>query len=435
MTDPSAAALIAARPQFSTHALDGLLLVGVPLLGVAADFGTPCYVYGAGTVRARCRRLRAAMPGVDLHYAVKALDHLAILTLIAAEGFGADVVSGGELLRALRAGFAPERIVFSGVGKTQAELRLALDHGVGQINVESAEEFGEIADIANAAGQVARVAFRVNPDVDAGTHDKISTGRAGDKFGIAPAHIPALYAEAAARRSVEPCGLAVHIGSQIFAMAPFEAAYARLALLVRELRGAGMPVPAVDCGGGLGVGYRGEPEAMPEAWAAVMRHSLGPLDVRLSAEPGRWLVAGAGVLLASVIRTKRAGMARPIVVLDAAMNDLARPAMYGAWHGIVPAGPADLVRAPEPADIVGPVCESSDVFARGRMLPPLAPGAILAILDAGAYGAVMSSTYNARPSAAQVLVDGGTATLITPRGRPEALFEEECVPRRQETIR
>jgi diaminopimelate decarboxylase len=435
MTDPSAAALIAARPQFSAHAFDGLLLEGVPLLGIASDFGTPAYVYGAGTLRARCRRLHAAMPGVSLHYAVKALDHLAILALIAAEGLGADVVSGGELLRALRAGFAPGRIVFSGVGKTAAELRLALDHGIGQINVESAEEFFELADMAAVAGKVARVAFRVNPDVDAGTHDKISTGRAEDKFGIAASQIPALYAEAAGRRGIEPRGLAVHIGSQIFTMAPFEAAYARLAALVRDLREAGLPVPAVDCGGGLGVGYRGEPEPLPEAWAAVMRRTLGPLDVQLAAEPGRWLVAGAGILLARVIRTKRAGMARPVVVLDAAMNDLARPAMYDAWHGIVPVGPADLVRAPEPADIVGPVCESSDIFARDRLLAPLAPGAILAILDAGAYGAVMSSTYNARPRAAAVLVDAGAATLITPRGRAEALFEGEIVPSQQETVR
>ena len=428
MSDPSAGELLAARPHLSAHAFDGLLLEGVPLAAVAAEFGTPAYVYGAGTIRGRCRRLQAAMPGVAVHYAVKALDHLAILSLIASEGLGADVVSGGELLRALRAGFAPERIVFSGVGKTAEELRLALSHGIGQINVESAEELAMLSGIASAMGVLAPVALRVNPDVDAETHEKISTGRAADKFGIPVGDVAAIYARGGGLPGIFMRGLAVHIGSQIFAMGPFRAAYARLASLVGAVRAEGLRVEAVDCGGGLGVGYQGEAEALPEAWAGAIFGAFRDLDVALAIEPGRWLVAGAGVLLARVIRTKRAGMERRIVVLDAAMNDLVRPAMYDAWHGIVPVGAADWVRVPERAEIVGPVCESSDVFGRERLMAPLADGALVAILDAGAYGAVMSSTYNARPKAAQVLVEGGRAQLITPRGRPEDLFGGEIVP-------
>jgi diaminopimelate decarboxylase len=424
MTDPAAAELLAARPHLLAHAFDGLMLEDVPLAGIADDYGTPTYVYGAGTIRARCQRLRRAMAGVSLHYAVKALDHLAILSLIAGEGLGADVVSAGELLRCLRAGFPPSRIVFSGVGKTAAELRLALQSGIGQINVESAEELYELAAIAREMGATAPVVLRVNPDVDAGSHDKISTGRATDKFGIPAADIVALYREAASLEGVTLQGLAVHVGSQIFSMQPFASAYGCLAALVRALRAAGLCVAAIDCGGGLGVGYHGEPEALPEAWAGAVHRAFGSLDVSLAAEPGRWLVAQAGVLLSRVIRTKRTG-GNPIVILDAAMNDLARPAMYDAWHGIVPVGATDLVRPTQPSDVVGPVCESSDIFGRDRQLPPLAPGAIVAILDAGAYGAVMSSTYNARPRAAAVLVDNGRSHLITARGLPEDMFKGE----------
>jgi diaminopimelate decarboxylase len=427
MTAPTGTELLAARPNLSAHALDGLMLEDVPLAGIADEYGTPTYVYGAGTIRARCRRLRRAMPGVSLHYAVKALDHLAILALIASEGLGADVVSGGELLRCLRAGFAPSQIVFSGVGKTAGELRLALETGIGQINVESAEELYEIAAIARALGVTAPVALRVNPDVDAGSHDKISTGRATDKFGIPAADIVALYREAVPLEGLKVNGLAVHVGSQIFSMRPFASAYACLAALVRDLRSRGLSVSAIDCGGGLGVGYQGEPEALPEAWAGALQHAFGSLDVSLAAEPGRWLVAQAGVLLSRVIRTKRTG-GSPIVILDAAMNDFARAAMYDAWHGIVPVGAADFVRPPEAQDVVGPVCESSDIFGRNRQLPPLAAGAIVAILDVGAYGAVMSSTYNARPRAAAVLVENGRSHLITARGSPDAMVEGEMMP-------
>jgi diaminopimelate decarboxylase len=405
-----------------------LLFEDVPLAAIAAQFGTPCWVYGAGTLRARYRRLAAALPGVAIHYAVKANDHLAVLSLLAGLGAGADVVSGGELLRALQAGFAPGKIVFSGVGKSTDELRLALRHGIGQINVESAEELALLSTIAAASGATARIALRVNPDVDAGTHTKISTGRRGDKFGVPLADIPSLYAHAATLPGIAPAGLAVHIGSQIFASAPFSDAYGRLAEAVRALRLAGFTVEMVDCGGGLGVPYRDQPAALPEAWAGAINQAFAGLDLHLAVEPGRWIAAPAGILLARVIRTRRQGVPRPIVLLDAAMNDLLRPAMYEAWHGIVPVGAADLLGAPEIADIAGPVCESSDYFARSRALPPLEDGALVAILDAGAYGAVMSSTYNARPFAAQVMVHDGAATLIRPRRAPEFLWSDEEIP-------
>jgi diaminopimelate decarboxylase len=400
----------------------------VPLAAIARTHGTPTWVYGAATIRNRARRLAAAMPGVAIHYAVKANDHLAVLAVLAAEGAGADVVSIGEFHRATQAGIPACRIVFSGVGKTGEELEAALAGGVGQINVESAEELALLSAVASRTGHTARVALRVNPDVDAGTHDKIATGRADDKFGIPHTDIPAVYAHAAALPGIKPAGLAVHIGSQIFGSPPFRAAYARLAGLVRTLRADGHIVDAVDCGGGLGVPYRDEPAALPEAWAGAIRAELGDLGLSLAIEPGRWLVAPAGVLLARVIRTRRLHMPRPLLVLDAAMNDLVRPAMYGAWHGIVPVGATALAAPAEPCDIAGPVCESSDFFARHRHMPPLSDGSFVAILDAGAYGAVMSSTYNARPLAAHVMVDGADMALIRPRQDMAALWEKDIVP-------
>jgi diaminopimelate decarboxylase len=429
---PAVAGLVAARPSLRADPLDGLLFEGVPLAAIAAAEGTPCWVYGAGTLRRRFARLRAAMPGVAIYYAVKANDHLAILACLGAEGAGADVVSAGELLRARHAGIAADKIVFSGVGKTDAECALALGEGIAQFNVESAEELRDLSALAAARGDMARVALRVNPDVDAGTHDKIATGRAGDKFGIPLHRIAPLYQEAARLPGIRPVGLAVHIGSQIMGVAPFSAAYEKLAGLVRGLRADGLPVDVVDCGGGLGIAYGDDPELLPEAWAGAIMAAFGGLDVTLAIEPGRWLVAPAGLLLASVVRTKRDGMDRPILVLDAAMNDLARPAMYGAWHGIVPVAATDLAAECEIADIAGPVCESADMFGRAREIPPLRRNGVVAILDSGAYGAVMSSTYNARPLAPQVLVDARFAApgyrQIRPRQALGALWRGEHQP-------
>jgi diaminopimelate decarboxylase len=429
--DPTGAELITARPALRMHAMDGLLIENVPLNQIADAVGTPSWVYSATTMRARARKLRAALADaglqVSLHYAMKANDHLAILRIFRAEALGADVVSGGELDRALAAGIAPVDIVYSGVGKSELELRRALQVDVGQINVESAEELDMLSGIARGTDRTARIALRVNPDIDADTHAKISTGRARDKFGIPWTDATALYAHAATLPGIDPVGLATHIGSQIMSLAPFRAAYARIARLVTELRAAGHAVRNVDCGGGLGVPYRNEPVPGPAGLAGVLRAAFHNLDVQLRLEPGRWLVAPAGVLLSSVVLTKRSAGTR-FVVLDAAMNDMVRPAMYDAWHGIVPVSAAAAARRAEPADIVGPVCESGDTFARGRALPPLARNARVAILDAGAYGSVMSSTYNARPLAAEVMVDGERWSVIRARQSAEALWQDESVP-------
>ena len=424
--DPSVAALLAARPHLALHPMDGLLLEDVPLHAIADALGTPVWVYGAGTLRRRLAALRAALGGVaQVHYAVKANDHLAVLGVLAAGGAGADVVSGGELARARRAGIAPADIVFSGVGKTVAEIRGALAEGIAQLNVESAAELAMISAVAGAMGRIAPVALRINPDVDAGTHAKITTGLAENKFGIPYAEAAALYAHAATLPGVRPVGLALHIGSQILALAPYRAAFARAAELVRALRAAGQTVTRMDCGGGLGIGYRDEPGAAPEALAGALRAAFGGMDLDLMVEPGRWLVGPAGVLLATVLLTKADGR---IAVVDAAMTELIRPAMYDAWHAIVPLAAARAAAAPVPVDVVGPVCESSDTFARRRMLPPLAAGDRVALLDAGAYGAVMSATYNARPLAPIAMVDGGRWDVIRPRQTVEDLWRGESVP-------
>jgi diaminopimelate decarboxylase len=444
--EPTGAELIAARPFLSMHAMDGLLVDDVPLNRVADEFGTPTWVYSAATMRARYRALTSALGAARLdahvHYAMKANDHLAILRLFAREGAGVDVVSGGELLRARAAGIAGDQVVFSGVGKSPHELRLALSEDIAQINVESAEELAMLSAVAVEMGRTARVALRVNPDVDAGTHAKISTGRAQDKFGIPYAEAAALYAHAATLTGIRPIGLAVHIGSQILSLAPYRAAYARIAELVRALRAGGLTVETVDCGGGLGIPYRDEPAPSSTALAGAIAGALHNLGLHLTVEPGRWLVGPAGVLLASVILVKQTGIPvkqsgivvnRPsgsrFIVLDAAMNDLVRPAMYDAWHGIVPVSAVEAAGAVSPAEIVGPVCESGDTFARGRMLPAVAANSRVAILDAGAYGSVMSSTYNARPLAAEVMIDGGDIALIRARQPVEALWAGESIPK------
>ena len=429
--EPDIAELIAGRPQLTMHAMDGLVMDGVPLNRIADVVGTPTWVYSASSMRRRYRSLATALTdaGLDahIHYAVKANDRLAVLRLFAGEGAGADVVSEGELRRAREAGVPANRIVFSGVGKSARELRLALAEDIAQINVESAEELDMLSTLADGMGRVARVALRINPDVDAGTHAKISTGRARDKFGIPYDDAVALYQRAASLPGIQPVGLAVHIGSQILSLAPYRAAYGRLAELVRTLRAAGQQVAVVDCGGGLGIPYRNEPAPPPAALAGAIRGALHNMDVRVVVEPGRWLVGPSGVLLASVVLEKQTQGSR-FVVLDAAMNDLVRPAMYDAWHGIVPVSAVDAVGAVTPADVVGPVCESGDTFARDRMLPSLAPDARVAILDAGAYGSVMSSAYNARPVAAEVMVDGDNWSVIRDRPTHRDLWQGERVP-------
>ncbi len=427
--DPTTAELLARRPALRMHAMDGLLLEGVKLAEIAAAAGTPCWVMSAGALRARLAALRAALDpvGAHVHYAVKANDHLAVLRIMAEGGAGADVVSGGELRRALQAGIAADRIVFSGVGKQPAELLSAAESGIAQVNVESAAELAMLSTVAAGAGRVVDVALRLNPDVDAGTHAKITTGRADNKFGIGLDEAAALYAHAAALPGVRPVGLALHIGSQIGAMAPYRAAYAKAADLVRTLRADGQTVTRMDCGGGLGISYRDEAPGDPAALAGAIAATLGGLDLQLMVEPGRWLAGPSGLLLTSVVLEKTTG-GRRFTVVDAAMNDLLRPAMYDAWHGVVPVSATDAVRPVSATDLVGPVCETGDTFARRRLLPTLRPNAVLAILDTGAYGSVMSSTYNARPLAAMAMVDGERWAVIRPRQPVEALWENESVP-------
>jgi diaminopimelate decarboxylase len=431
-SDPSFAELLALRPHLTMDPFAGLMMEEVPLARIAAEVGSPTWVYSAGALRRRLGALQSALTDAGLpaevHFAVKANPSLTVLRVLAAAGAGADIVSEGELRLALAAGIAPGHIVFSGVGKTVPEISLALAEDIQQINAESAEEVEMISAVASAMGRVARVALRVNPDVDARTHAKITTGKSENKFGVAIGEAPALYARMAALPGIQPVGVAVHIGSQITSgVAAYRIAYAHLAELVRTLRAAGLPVERVDCGGGLGIPYRDEPAPSPAALVGAIQATLGNAGVQLMLEPGRWIAGPAGVLLASVILQKQ-GAERRFVVLDAAMNDLIRPAMYEAWHGIVPVAPAAFAAATSPADVVGPVCESGDTFSRDRGLPQLESGSLVAILDAGAYGAAMSSTYNNRPLAAEVLVDGDRFAVVRPRQTHEQLLAGQRLP-------
>lgn len=430
--DPSFADLLAARPALRMDALAGLMMEGVPLARIAEALGTPTWVYSAGTLSRRARHLKEALAkaGLDatVHFATKANPSLAVVNHLAREGLGADVVSGGELRAARAAGVPAGGIVFSGVGKAEWEMRLALEEGILQLNVESAEEAEMLSAVASSMGRTAPVALRVNPDVDARTHAKITTGLTENKFGVPIALARDLYARMAALPGLRVVGLACHIGSQItHGVASYAAAYARLGTLVRELRAAGLPVERVDCGGGLGIAYRDEAPASPEALAGAIRAGLGDAGVRIMLEPGRWICGPAGVLLSRVIVEKQS-VGRRFVILDAAMNDLLRPAMYESWHGILPVSPSAFTAKRAPADVVGPVCESSDTFAKGRELPPLPPHSLVAFLDAGAYGASMSSTYNARPLAAEAMVKGDEWAVIRARQTHEALLAGQNLP-------
>ena len=430
--DPTFAELIAGRPHLSADPASGLMVEEIPLARIAAAVGTPTWVYSAGALRRRARALTGALGGAGLrasvHYAVKANTSLAVLRVLADEGLGADVVSEGELLAARAAGISGSAIVFSGVGKTEREMRLALAEDILQINIESAEEAEALSALAAGMGRTARVALRVNPDVDARTHAKITTGKSENKFGVAIDEAPALYARLATMPGLKPVGVAVHIGSQITSgMAAYRAAYARVAELVTALRAQGLPVERIDCGGGLGISYRDEPAPTPEALAGAIKATLHNLGLPVMLEPGRWIAGPPGLLLASVVIQKR-GASRRFLVLDAAMNDLVRPAMYDAWHGILPVGATALQAPLSPADVVGPVCETGDTFTRGRDLPDLPAGSLVALLDAGAYGAAMSSTYNMRPLAAEVMVDGARFAVVRDRQDHAALLAGQRLP-------
>ena len=410
---------LASNPRLPTTDFayrDGVLACeGVALPAIAAEIGTPAYVYSAAAIERQYRAFEAAVRplGAAICYAVKANGNQAVIATLAALGAGADVVSEGEIRRALAAGVPAARIVFSGVAKTEDELRFALASGVGQINVESESELDRLSALAAAAGTRARVAIRVNPDIDAGTHPKITTGKADNKFGIAIGRAVPLYRHASALPGIEPGSVAMHIGSQLIDLQPFEQAFARLAQLVAALRGAGVAIDHLDLGGGLGVPYRGEAPPDPLAYAAIVERSLGHLGCRFTFEPGRFLVAASGLLLTRVIALKE-GAARRLVIQDGAMNDLIRPTLYEAYHPIYPvAEPADdgMVES----DVVGPVCESGDYFAVARAMPPVVPGALLAVGFAGAYAAAMGSTYNSRRLAPEVMVRGADWAVVRPR--------------------
>lgn len=388
----------------------------VDLHALAERWLTPLYVYCAESVRARIDGLQDALLGLDslVCYAVKANSSLAILGLMAEAGLGADIVSVGELRRCLRAGIPANRIVFSGVGKTGAEMVEALDAGIWKFNVESIDELRTLQEVAQIRDVIARAAVRINPDVDARTHDKISTGKSENKFGVSIAEARRWFAGAADLSNVRLTGLHLHIGSQIMSLEPVRLAFERTAEFWRELADSGHAIDSIDVGGGLGACYRaGHDVPIPAAdYVAVIRSALVDFKGKVILEPGRYLVAEAGVLLTRVIRVKKTD-SRAFLIVDAAMNDLLRPSLYEAWHDVVALH--DESRPPACYDIVGPVCETSDTFGVDRELPECRAGDLLAIMGVGAYGASMASTYNSRPLAAEVLVDGSRHSVVRSR--------------------
>ena len=402
---------------------------GVALSAVAQAVGTPVYVYSSATLERHYEVLRDALMGAGLGqpliaFAVKANSNVAVLKTLARLGCGADVVSEGEIHRALAAGVPAGRIVYSGVGKTEAEIAFALKAGVAELNVESEPEMKAISRVAAALGVRATIAIRVNPDVEAGGHAKISTGKADSKFGVSFSEAARLYANAANDAHLDPVGLAYHIGSQIIDLAPMEAACVKMRGLVEQLRAEGLSVRRLDLGGGLGVPYFNQPDPPGvEPYAAMIARVMKGLEIEFAFEPGRMICANAGVLLARVIHVHRRPEGRNFAVLDAAMNDLIRPAMYDAYHDIRPVRPRP--GAPELYDVVGPVCESGDTFTRDRLLPPLEAGDLVAFMTAGAYGAAMASEYNTRPLVPEVLVKGDQYAVVRPRPTYESILAAE----------
>lgn len=413
------------------HYRDGALCAeDVPLTKLAEQVGTPFYCYSTATLARHYQVFAAAVPKDSLiAFSVKANGNQAVLKTLARLGAGADVVSGGELARALAAGIAPERIVFSGVGKTGEELRAALAANIHQFNVESEPELLALNAIAMAMNKRAAVTLRINPDVDAKTHAKITTGTAETKFGIPFAHAREAYGRAARLPGIAIVGVDVHIGSQITSLEPFAAAFARVGELITTLRADGHAITRLDLGGGLGVPYArdNEPPPNPAAYGAMVTKVTKDFGCTLSFEPGRLIAANAGVLVSRVIYVKQ-GDAKTFAIIDAGMNDLIRPALYDSHHEIWP------VAEPVPGglrpryDVVGPVCETSDLFARDRALPPLKSGDLVAIMSAGAYGAVMASAYNTRPPAPEVLVSGTEWGIVRPRQSHDELIAQDRIP-------
>jgi diaminopimelate decarboxylase len=391
----------------------------VSLASLAAEVGTPFYCYSTATLERHYRVLQEAFAGLDplICYAIKANSNQAVIGTLGRLGAGMDVVSEGELRRALAAGVPANRIIFAGVGKTRQEMALALKEGILGINVESEPELEALSEVAVSLGRTARIALRINPNVDAKTHAKISTGKAENKFGIPYIDAARLYARAARLPGIQPTSIHMHIGSQITDLAPFRNAFTLMRDLVGELRRAGHAVDHLDLGGGLGVPYRSAANDIspsPHAYAELVRETVGGLGLKLVLEPGRMIVANAGVLVTRVIYAKQGGD-KVFTVVDAAMNDLIRPTLYEAEHEIWPVREAAAQAAPILQDVVGPICETGDYLAQGRMLPPSAAGELLAIMSTGAYGAAMSSTYNSRLLVPEVLVNGRDWAVVRPR--------------------
>lgn len=403
----------------------------VPLSCIAQQVGTPVYVYSAATLTRHFGLFRQALDWTDhlVCFAVKSNSNLAVLKLMGDLGAGMDVVSGGEYARAKAAGVPGERIVFSGVGKTIPEMRMAIEGGIRQVNIESEPEMRALSALCVSMGATVPVAIRVNPDVDAKTHEKIATGKSDNKFGIPISRAMAVYAEAASLPGLRVVGVDVHIGSQLTDLAPFRAAYLKVAELTRALRAEGHDITRLDLGGGLGIPYRRDNSAppLPIEYGQVIRETVGDLGCQIEIEPGRNIVGNAGVLLSRVIYVKN-GEDRDFLIVDAAMNDLLRPAMYGAHHDIVPLVEPAVGAPVRPYDVVGPVCESGDTFQKGADLPELAAGGLVAFRSAGAYGAVMASEYNSRPLVPEVLVQGDHFAVIRARPTFEEMLARDSIP-------
>lgn len=402
----------------------------VPITRISDAVGTPFYVYSTATLERHFRVFDDALDGMPhlICYALKANSNLAVIATLGRLGAGADVVSGGELQRALAAGIDPAKIVFSGVGKTKEEMREALAARIRQFNVESEPELECLNSVAVAMGAIAPITIRVNPDVDAKTHAKIATGKAENKFGIAIHRAPQVYARAAEMPGIEVVGIDVHIGSQLTELQPYADAFAKVAALTETLRNQGHNIRRLDLGGGLGIPYQQTNEAppLPFDYGQLIRETVGHLGCEIEIEPGRLIAGNAGLLVSEVIYRKEEG--RDFLILDAAMNDLIRPAMYDAWHDVLPIAEPKPDTPVGPVDIVGPVCETGDTFATGRELAHLDAGDLVAFRSAGAYGAVMSSEYNSRPLVPEVLVKGDQFAVIRDRPTYAEMLARDTVP-------
>ena len=399
----------------------------LPVQEIASAVGTPFYCYSSATLIRHYKAFSDALSGLDakIYYAVKANSNVALVRLLAKQGAGADIVSGGELAIAQAAGVAPDNVVFSGVGKKREEMREALDAGIGQFNVESEAELEALSEVASGMGATASIGIRLNPDVDAKTHAKITTGKAENKFGVSWPRARELYGRAAELPGIKIKAVAVHIGSQITSLEPYELAYRRLLEMVDVLEQDGHDIGTLDLGGGLGIPYGAETPPTPAEYGEVVRRVFGKTNKKLGFEPGRVIVGNAGIVVSSLVYNKQSEDRR-FVIIDAAMNDLIRPTLYDARHDLVP---VRLTNGPHSnADVVGPICESGDTFARDCELPELGEGELIAIRSAGAYGAVMASTYNARPMAAEVLVHGNSFSVIRKRKTIEDLIADDTIP-------